>query len=243
MSNKVILIHGLGLSTSMWDVFVPAIESWGFDVLTYNLPGHGGDAPVKRSHDLQLYVEQALAQMDKIGWDCAHLVGFSLGGMINRKLALLEPHRTASLSIWNSPHDRGEHQQAAVEDRARNSRQYGVDSTLEAALDRWLTAEATDDLRNQVRSWRRSCDPGSYAEAAWVLANGVPELVNAEPTKQVPTQVITCENDVGSTPDMARKIAMALKAETVEIIPGLKHLGLLQRPDLFLDPLKKFLSS
>ncbi len=231
----------------MWDPFRPVIAGWGFEVLTYDLPGHGSAAAETQPHNLELYAQQLLAGMDAKGWARAHLVGFSLGGMINRKVALIAPERAASLVVWNSPHDRGPTQQATVEDRAKAAREQGVEATLDAALARWLTADASLALRAQIRAWRQACDPDSYADAAWVLAHGVRELIGARPKHPVPGQVVTCEHDVGSTPAMAYHIAKDLSYDAAPLepilIPGLKHLGLLQRPQVFLASLKIFLAA
>ena len=39
---------------------------------------------------------------DEIGWDKAHLVGFSMGGMVASKFAALWPHRVNSLTLISS---------------------------------------------------------------------------------------------------------------------------------------------
>ena len=53
--------------------------------------------------NLTLFSEQLRALMDAQGIGRAHLLGFSIGGMINRRFALDYPDRVASLLIWNSP--------------------------------------------------------------------------------------------------------------------------------------------
>ena len=131
---------------------------------------------------------------------------------------------------------------SVVEARARASQDQGVEATLEAALARWLTPKASPDLRAQIRSWRRACDPAAYAQAAWVLAHGVRELTGQTYPSGLPTQVITCADDVGSTPAMACQIADDLGAPPPLILPDLKHLGLLEQPAAFLAPLKSFLA-
>lgn len=244
MKTGLILIHGLGLSQEIWAPYIPNLRAAGHEVMAYDLYGHGGADPAPAEPSLALYAQQILARMDAQGLDRAHLVGFSIGGMINRRFALDYPDRVASLVIWNSPHDRGAEAQKLVEARAKKVWDDGPFATLDSALDRWFTSafrQSNPDVLDQVRTWRSQVHAASYAGAAWVLANGVVELTGDAQPRGIPTQVLTCENDSGSTPAMAREIAQDLQAPDPIIIPDLQHLGLMERPDLFLPPLLNFL--
>ena len=74
-----------------------------------------------------------------------------------------------------------------------------------------------------------------------MLANGVRELIAPTPPVVAPALVMTCENDSGSTPQMARDIAAEIKGAALLIVPRLQHLGLLEEPALFTDPITEFL--
>ena len=67
------------------------------------------------------------------------------------------------------------------------------------------------------------------------------ELIRPELIIECPTLVMTSENDTGSTPEMAYKIAGEIPYSKVLIVPKLKHLGILEDTDAFLVPLKDFL--
>ena len=120
----VVLIHGLGLSRRLFDPMIDAFAEH-FAVLLYDLYGHGESAPPPRTADLTLYAQQIAGLMDATGVDRAALVGFSIGGMINRRFAMDYPDRAAALVILNSPHDRGSAAQAVVEARAAAVRDEG----------------------------------------------------------------------------------------------------------------------
>lgn len=237
----VVLIHGLGLTRHVWDGLLPDLE--GFRTIRYDLYGHGQSAPAPEEVTLALFARQIVGLLDHLGIERAHIVGFSIGGMINRRLALDAPERVASLVILNSPHDRGAAAQAQVEARAGAVGQGGAMATMDAALKRWFTPAYLADGAGpeQVKDWRAQTDPDSYAGAAWVLANGVRELIAPEPPITRPTLVMTCENDSGSTPAMARAIAAEIPGAACAIVPELQHLGLMERPSLFSAPLADFL--
>lgn len=240
----VVLIHGLGLTrASTWGQIAPVLARH-FRVLSYDLPGHGQSALPEGAVSLRTLGGQLLALMDELGIDRAALVGFSLGGMINRRVAMDAPDRVNALAILNAPHERGAAQQKLVEERARATGAGGPAATIEATLERWFTEgfrrnhkEIVDDIRAVVLA----NDHGNYAAHRQVLAEGVTELVRPDPPLRQPALVMTCENDSGSTPAMSWAIAKEMGEADVVIVPQLQHLGLIERPDLFAEPVDGFL--
>lgn len=238
----IVLIHGLGLCQKIWGPLLLKLAASHY-VITYDLYGHGESLPTSETHSLDVYARQIIGVMDALDIQRPDIVGFSIGGMINRRFALDYPERLNRLVILNSPHDRGADGQAAVEARAATVRDHGALATMDAALQRWFTDRFLKDhgeITQHVVDWRIQADGESYAQAAWVLAAGVTELIDPTPAINVPTLVMTCENDVGSTPEMAQKIGDEIAGAHVEIVPVLKHLGLMEKPDVFADAILEF---
>lgn len=239
----VVLIHGLGLSRALWDAHLPALAD--YRVLRYDLYGHGGSAPSAMTTSLAVYARQLADLMQHLGIDAGHIVGFSIGGMINRRFALDFPEMARSLIIMNSPHDRGPQAQKAVEDRAIAARNQGAFATFDAAVARWFTPDHQKHGAGPVlvRDWRTQVDDESYAQTSWVLAHGVRELIGPNPAIARPTLVMTCENDVGSTPAMSHAITEEIANATCVIVSEYKHLGLIENPDAFTRPILNFLNT
>ena len=239
----VVLIHGLGLCQRLFDPMLAGFSA-PFDLISYDLYGHGDSGPPPQTATLSLYSQQIAGLLDHLGIARAALVGFSIGGMINRRFALDHPERLSALAIWNSPHDRGAQAQQLVEDRAAQVRTEGTMSTLTAAIERWFTPgfrASQPDRVDLVRQWRQRVDLEGYAQTAWVLANGVPELVSPATPVTAPTLVMTAENDSGSTPAMAHAIAAEIPGARTAIVPALQHLGLMEDPEAFTTPTLDFL--
>jgi pimeloyl-ACP methyl ester carboxylesterase len=239
----IALIHGLGLTRGTWDGHLPALAQC-YRVLTYDLFGHGESAAPPELPTVTLFSEQLLGLMDALGIGRCAAVGFSLGGMINRRFAIDHPDRLAALGILNSPHERGPEAQALVEERARQSDAGGPGATLDATIARWFTPgfiAAHPDAIARVRGWVLANDPVSYAQCRFVLARGVVELIRPEPPITAPALVMTCENDSGSTPAMSRAIAGEIEGSECIIVPRLQHMGLVEQPALFTGPLLRFL--
>lgn len=242
-ARTIALIHGLGLCRQLWNGLLPAFTAH-HRVLNYDLFGHGESAPPAETASLAVYSDQLANLLDELDIASVAVVGFSIGGMINRRFALDHPSRLWALAVLSSPHDRGPEAQQAVEDRAASVRDQGALSTMDAALARWFTPAfltAHPHWGDRVTQWRLDADPESYAQAAWVLATGVPQLVDPDPPVTAPTLVITAENDSGSTPAMSHAIAAEIDGAATIIVPGLQHLGLVEQPALFTEPVLSFL--
>ena len=241
----VAFIHGLGLNRQIWGKYLSRLGQR-YRVLSYDLFGHGESVSPPRKPDVTLFSEQLIDLMDELGIDRCALVGFSLGGMINRRMAIDHPHRVSALAILNSPHDRGAEAQALVEQRALDAAAGGPGATLDATIERWFTPEFREshaDFIEQVRGWVLANDPGDYALCREVLAFGVIELIRPDPPIEHPTLVMTCENDSGSTPSMSQAIAGEIAGSEVIIVPQLKHMGLSENPSFFITALSEFLES
>lgn len=238
-----VLIHGLGLDRSIWGPVGPALAE-GRRVVLYDLWGHGRSAPPPDTPSLALFSEQLRELLDETGTGKAALVGFSLGGMINRRFARDHPGRVACLAILNSPHERPPEAQRLVEERAASTEAGGAGATLEATLARWFTPgfrAARPDAVAAVGEIVLANDPDSYAACRRVLAFGVTELIRPDPPIAAPALVMTCENDSGSTPEMSRAIAGEIAGAETVIVPRLQHLGIVEEPEAFVSPLLAFL--
>ncbi len=239
----VALVHGLGLHRGLWRDYLPGL-SRRYRVLSYDLIGHGGSPAPRGEPSLATFSEQLRALLDELEIDRCTIAGFSLGGMINRRFAIDHPGRLRAMIILNSPHERGDEAQQLVEQRALDSAAGGPGATLDATILRWFTPgfiDANPEYIAMVRSWVLANDPESYAKCRKVLAFGVIELIRPEPPLHHPTLVMTCENDSGSTPAMSEAIGSEVSGSSVIIVPELQHMGLVEQPLLFLEPMLEFL--
>ena len=239
----VVLIHGLGLAEAMWQWTLPALVPQ-FRVITYDLVGHGKSAPPAGQPVLADLAAQTARLMDHLGIARAPVVGFSLGGMVARRVAMDHPDRVSALAILNSTHCRTAQQQAAVEARLAEVIAHGPSATVEAAVARWFTDtfRAHDTrITGLVRKWVTANDPQVYSRLYRILAEGVEELVAPVPPIACPALVLAAEEDVGNTPAMSRAIAAEIAGAELVILPRLRHMALAEEPEAVNAPLLKFL--
>ena len=92
----LLLLHGIGCNLRIWDPVRPLLEGQ-FDVIAFDLPGHGG-SPVPppelaSPHALALAVAVGL---DRLGIETVHIAGNSLGGWISLELAKMGRARSVT---------------------------------------------------------------------------------------------------------------------------------------------------
>ncbi len=239
----VVLIHGFGLNRAMWQWTLPALTPH-FSVLTYDLLGHGESASPHGTPGLAMFSRQLLGLMDRCGIERAAIVGFSLGGMIARRVALDHGDRVSALAILNSPHDRSPAEREAVRARVHQTEAQGPSANVEPALERWFTpafrAEAPETI-TLVRAWITGNDPAVYPQIYRVLTEGDAELVQGLEQIACPTLVMTGEDDPGNTPAMARAMAGSIPGARLAILPSLRHMALAEAPQAVNTPLCAFL--
>ncbi len=242
---NIALIHGLGLNRQMWQWLVPDLASE-YRVLTYDILGHGESKNPDGKPVLKLYAKQLANLLDCCEMTPTAVVGFSLGGMIARRFALDFPNKLTVLAILCSAHDRTQAERDAVLKRVIQARESGPSATVEGALERWFTPNykaKNPTMMKLVRDWVVANDPKVYPDIYHMMAEGDRELASTISTVIHPTLVVTGEDDLGNTPDMANRMATTMPNARTEIIPGLRHMGLVESPDLFNKPVLDFFRS
>ena len=95
--EAVVLLHG-GLSkTSSWDyILVPALED-DFHVYAYDRAGHGFTGDKQGSLHFNFQYEEAIAYLEDVVKEPAHLIGYSDGGIIALMVAIARPDLVKSI--------------------------------------------------------------------------------------------------------------------------------------------------
>ena len=95
--EAVVLLHG-GLSqTSHWDSYIlPAVED-DFHVYAYDRTGHGFTGDRTESFHYAFQTKEAIAFLDEIVKEPAHLIGYSDGGIVALMVAMQRPELVRSI--------------------------------------------------------------------------------------------------------------------------------------------------
>lgn len=93
----VLLIPGLGQTGAAWQPVASNLHHR--PLATVDPLGAGKSDQSDRAYEPELHTAALLGVLDELGWQSAHLVGLSMGGMLAQELALAAPDRVASLCL------------------------------------------------------------------------------------------------------------------------------------------------
>ncbi len=95
----LLLIQGMGASSAHWgEAFVRELEH-DFELILYDHRGVGRSGPPTGDITIAGLAADALALLDALGIERAHLLGFSMGGMVAQEIALSAPQRVPALVL------------------------------------------------------------------------------------------------------------------------------------------------
>jgi pimeloyl-ACP methyl ester carboxylesterase len=99
--EPLLFIHGLASSSRSWKKQVPFFAQH-YRVITFDIRGHGrSDRPLREPYSIKLFAADAVELMRALGIASAHVVGFSMGGMVGFQLAVDAPEMVSSLVAVN----------------------------------------------------------------------------------------------------------------------------------------------
>lgn len=235
------LIHGIGASRHSWDGIVQALKPH-FRCITYDLRGHGLSPVPRPPYTLDDLVGDLEALRAELGIAKAHFAGHSLGGMIGPAYARRYPDRVLSLGLLSTAAFRTEDDSNKVRGVVAAMRAKGIAPVLETLKERWFTPEFAA-LRPEVIRRRLQqvidCDPDVFLSVFDIYAGT--EMAPWLHEIEVPSLVLTGENDGGCPPRLSEQIAKALPKAELVVLKALRHAILLEAPEQVAGPLGRFL--
>lgn len=97
--SKVLLVMGFGFPGAAWRAQIDGLSKT-HQVCAYDNVGTGKSDPVTSpTTTMDALASDGFRMLDALGWDAAHVVGVSMGGMIAQHMAAHAPSRVRSLSL------------------------------------------------------------------------------------------------------------------------------------------------
>jgi pimeloyl-ACP methyl ester carboxylesterase len=239
----VMLIHGVGADGTTWDQIAAALSPE-FRILRLDLRGHGRSGHIEGALTLDDFVRDVVDVLNTCAVPAAHIVGFSLGGMIAQDIALQYAERVCRLVLLGAVAGRSGEERNRVQARLAILQEQGVAAITGAAQERWFTpdfiARNPDLVARRMRQLQDNHRP-SYAAAYTVFSTS--DLGEQLHAIRAPTLIATGEHDVGSNTRMARFMHAQIAGSRLEILPTLRHSILVEAPELVTRLARDFLRS
>ncbi len=96
--ERVLFLQGLGLAGRAWMPQLRVLSRY-YTCAWYDNRGVGSTPAPDHRVTIGSLVDDALDLLDALGWDRAHLIGHSMGGVVAHELALRHPDRARSLAL------------------------------------------------------------------------------------------------------------------------------------------------
>jgi len=240
----VVLIHGVGMNQTVWWPQIAALTA-SYQVVVYDMLGHGDSALPTATPTLDEYASQLSALLDAMHIERAHVVGHSMGALVALEFALTHPQRTLSVVALNAVYDRTPEQREAVMTRAGTLGDVPLDTGVDATLSRWFGDPVPGHLTQAaqaVRGLLLSVHPIGYARTYRLFACSDDAHVGRLASLAVPALFLTGECDPNSSPAMSRAMAAATPFGRAEIIENERHMMNVTDPEGVNERLLAFLA-
>jgi len=226
----LIIIQGVGAcgtsTNPQIDLLAPRFSCLGFDNR-----GIGMSQPAARPLSLQQMAADVGALMDDLGWDSAHIVAHSFGGMVAMQLALSERRRVRSLALLCSFARGAEAAEfsfwlAWILIRLR----FGSRTLRRRAFQELVLPGDHPELYSTEMAQRLSAIVGhDIADAPPITGEQVSVMRGADLTHRlselagIPTLVVNGEKDRLARPKLGRELAAGIPGARYVEVPGAGH--------------------
>lgn len=228
-ADPVLLVMGFAVPGSGWQLQVEGLSP-SHRVVTFDNRGVGRSDSPAGFYSTDQMAHEALALMDHLGWDRAHIVGISMGGMIAQKMALAARHRVRSLALL-ATHGGGRaalaspatirrfiHLQATKDPQVRFRLFNEILFTPEFAAE--YGARLRDGMASELLNRRQSADGFRGQFAAVVRHRTGPKLAVL---RDIPTLIMHGSADAIVHPRNGRLLKEWMPWATHRELPGVGH--------------------
>ena len=224
----LLLINSLGSDLSLWDPILPELLRH-FRVIRYDQRGHGASPVPPGPYQVAELAADALALLDRLGVQRAHVCGTSLGGMVGLWLAVHAPARVDRLAVICSSARLGPPE--AWRERAALVRTQGAGAVAQAAVGRWFTGAFVQQNPAAIARYEAmvSNTPAEgYAACCEAIATWD---LTAELTRVgAATWILSAQEDPATPPAHGYLMAGLIPGARIDVIAQAAHLAFAERP-------------
>ena len=234
-----IFIHGVGLDNTMW---LPQKKYFkNSEIVFYDLINHGKTKKGYKEIHFENFNQQLIQLLDYLKIKKCNLVGFSIGALIAQHFTSKHYDKINKLIIIASVYKRSEEQISKVKNRYKISLE--GKSITNDSLNRWFNPEYlknNPDVYNFFFNILQRNKSEDFLPAYKLFVESDNYTLNFS-NFTMPTLIMTGENEIGSTPNMSRRLHQKIKNSKLYIIPNAKHMVTYEKADLVNSEISKFI--
>jgi pimeloyl-ACP methyl ester carboxylesterase len=243
--KPLVLIQGCGGNITMWE---PQIEplSKHFQLISFDNRGMGRSQVTPGDYTIQMLAQDTAGLIEQLGIEKAHILGWSMGGMIALELAIARPDLIdkliisasaskfpeSSIFLWKGFVDLLRHHQYESLSRWHMSLCFSHDFFDNAGV----VAATLNSLMNPP--YPVTIEGFTNQTAALFSYDRRGQLQNL----QIPTLLLGAEEDRFFPVSVVKETAADISEAKVEILPG-SHLYYIEHPDEFSKAVIAFLNA
>ena len=224
----LLLLNSLGSDLSLWEPIMPELVRH-FRVIRFDQRGHGESPVPKGPYAIADLGADALALLDRLGVQRAHVCGTSLGGMVGMWLAVHAPTRVERLALICSSARIAPAQ--AWEERAALVRAQGTTAVAQAVVGRWFTPEFASQQTAAIARYEAmvSATPAEgYAACCEAIARW--DFTDQLAQIACPTWILSAQQDPATPPPHGYLMAALIPGARIDVVTQAAHLAFAERP-------------
>ncbi len=229
-ARPLVLLHGGLLTIDSFGPLIPALAK-DRELIGVELQGHGRTADTDREYSPANLAADVVGLLDHLGVERADLFGFSLGGLTALQTAIASPDRVGRL-IVASAHFRPDGYYDEIFDQSA-----------------WATSKRLPtqaDFEQMRREYLRLAPHPEQFDAFQAKVGGMVAAFQGWSDEALrgitaPTLVVLGDNDFVRIEHAAEMRDLIPDAQ-LAVLPATAHVGVLQRADLLLPMIERFLS-
>ena len=239
----VIFIHGFPLNRSMWDMQIEGLKE-NYRVIAYDIRGHGNSDPDIDEFFIELFVNDLLRFMKKLGIEKPILCGLSMGGYIALNAVLRYPDRFDGLilndtqCIADTPEIKENRCQAII-----RIMKNGVEQYADEIIKNLFAPESFTNKKNVIAGVKKmiiNTTKQSLCNTLHALAERK-ETCDQLPEINIPVLIMVGKEDKITPIAAAQQMHEKILNSKLEIIQHAGHLSNLENPTAFNAHLVNFL--
>lgn len=245
--EPVVLVHGIGESRAAWRHQWHALAAR-YRVIACDVRGFGDSGTGDATGSIAQLAADVRGLLERLDAGPAHVIGFSMGGVIVQRFALDHPDMTRTVVIAASSSVVNRRAADFYLERARVAERDGVEAIRAAAMadaDACF-ALAGPEVVEAYRDVRRTAvrDAAGFANAARAMASLLEApLTEALASLRAPALVLTGERDTFCPPRASEIIHARIPGARLAIAPAVGHCLHWENPTGFNETVIGFLAT